>query len=110
MMMIDSGFNLLFIVCILLSYIMFSADGFHSTFIFSLDVDEEIEIDGTHELSFFSEDLVAEQLTYMDAVSTIWFQGERKLLVFQNTASYLSGSSTDPPLQPIRLFLLGDRF
>lgn len=32
--------------------------------------EEEMEIDGSEEFSVFPEDVVAEQLTYMDAVST----------------------------------------
>uniref|UniRef100_A0A452IP81 Uncharacterized protein n=1 Tax=Gopherus agassizii TaxID=38772 RepID=A0A452IP81_9SAUR len=42
-------------------------NGFHSTFTFSFDEEEEMETGGPEEFSFFPEDLVAEQLTYMDA-------------------------------------------
>ncbi|TFK02012.1 cat eye syndrome critical region protein 2 [Platysternon megacephalum] len=42
-------------------------NGFHGTFTFSLDEEEEMETGGPKEFSFFPEDLVAEQLTYMDA-------------------------------------------
>uniref|UniRef100_A0A8C3HR37 Ral guanine nucleotide dissociation stimulator like 1 n=1 Tax=Chrysemys picta bellii TaxID=8478 RepID=A0A8C3HR37_CHRPI len=42
-------------------------NGFHNTFSFSLDEEEEMETGGPEEFSFFPEDLVAEQLTYMDA-------------------------------------------
>ncbi|XP_043377125.1 ral guanine nucleotide dissociation stimulator-like 1 isoform X8 [Chelonia mydas] len=42
-------------------------NGFHSTFTFSLDEEEGMETGGPEEFSFFPEDLVAEQLTYMDA-------------------------------------------
>ncbi|XP_039339701.1 ral guanine nucleotide dissociation stimulator-like 1 isoform X4 [Mauremys reevesii] len=42
-------------------------NGFHSTFAFSFDEEEEMETGGPEEFSFFPEDLVAEQLTYMDA-------------------------------------------
>ncbi|XP_043346999.1 ral guanine nucleotide dissociation stimulator-like 1 isoform X7 [Dermochelys coriacea] len=42
-------------------------NGFHSTFTFSLDEEEGLETGGPEEFSFFPEDLVAEQLTYIDA-------------------------------------------
>ncbi|XP_067156649.1 ral guanine nucleotide dissociation stimulator-like 1 isoform X2 [Apteryx mantelli] len=42
-------------------------NGFHSTSPCNLDDEEEMEISGPEEFSFFREDLVAEQLTYMDA-------------------------------------------
>ncbi|XP_065514252.1 ral guanine nucleotide dissociation stimulator-like 1 [Caloenas nicobarica] len=42
-------------------------DGFHSLSPHNLDNEEELEISSPEELSFFQEDLVAEQLTYMDA-------------------------------------------
>ncbi|XP_010211669.1 PREDICTED: ral guanine nucleotide dissociation stimulator-like 1 isoform X2 [Tinamus guttatus] len=42
-------------------------NGFHSTSPCNLDDEEEMEISGPEEFSFFQEDLVAEQLTYMDA-------------------------------------------
>ncbi|OXB84327.1 UNVERIFIED_CONTAM: hypothetical protein H355_007210, partial [Colinus virginianus] len=43
-------------------------DGFHSTSPCNLYDEEEMEMSGPEEFSFFQEDLVAEQLTYMDAV------------------------------------------
>ncbi|XP_064371645.1 ral guanine nucleotide dissociation stimulator-like 1 isoform X2 [Dromaius novaehollandiae] len=42
-------------------------NGFHSTSPCNLDDEEEMEISSPEEFSFFQEDLVAEQLTYMDA-------------------------------------------
>ncbi|XP_065514231.1 ral guanine nucleotide dissociation stimulator-like 1 [Caloenas nicobarica] len=42
-------------------------DGFHSLSPHNLDNEEELEISSPEEFSFFQEDLVAEQLTYMDA-------------------------------------------
>ncbi|NXA34083.1 RGL1 protein, partial [Eudromia elegans] len=42
-------------------------NGFHSTCPCNLDDEDEMEISGAEEFSFFQEDLVAEQLTYMDA-------------------------------------------
>ncbi|NXC41081.1 RGL1 protein, partial [Penelope pileata] len=42
-------------------------NGFHSTSSCNLYDEEEMEISGPEEFSFFQEDLVAEQLTYMDA-------------------------------------------
>ncbi|XP_068809712.1 ral guanine nucleotide dissociation stimulator-like 1 isoform X2 [Struthio camelus] len=42
-------------------------NGFHSTSPWNLDDEEEMEISAPEEFSFFQEDLVAEQLTYMDA-------------------------------------------
>lgn len=46
-------------------------DEFHSTSPCNLYDEEEMEISGPEEFSFFREDLVAEQLTYMDAVCTV---------------------------------------
>lgn len=43
-------------------------DGLLSTMSFSPEEEEELESGGSAELTTFSEDLVAEQLTYMDAV------------------------------------------
>ncbi|XP_028936533.1 ral guanine nucleotide dissociation stimulator-like 1 isoform X2 [Ornithorhynchus anatinus] len=42
-------------------------NGFHSTLNFSLEEEEELERGGAGEFPLFPEDLVAEQLTYMDA-------------------------------------------
>ncbi|KAM9283448.1 ral guanine nucleotide dissociation stimulator-like 1 isoform 1-T1 [Morus bassanus] len=42
-------------------------DGFHNTSPCNLYDEEELEISSPEEFSFFQEDLVAEQLTYMDA-------------------------------------------
>ncbi|XP_075013115.1 ral guanine nucleotide dissociation stimulator-like 1 [Calonectris borealis] len=42
-------------------------DGFHSTSLCNLYDEEEMEISSPEDLSFFQDDLVAEQLTYMDA-------------------------------------------
>ncbi|NXS42106.1 RGL1 protein, partial [Balaeniceps rex] len=42
-------------------------DGFHNTSPCNLYDEEELEISSSEEFSFFEEDLVAEQLTYMDA-------------------------------------------
>ncbi|OXB55437.1 hypothetical protein ASZ78_007111 [Callipepla squamata] len=42
-------------------------NGFHSTSPCNLYDEEEMEMSGPEEFSFFQEDLVAEQLTYMDA-------------------------------------------
>uniref|UniRef100_A0A8D0GUX5 Ral guanine nucleotide dissociation stimulator like 1 n=1 Tax=Sphenodon punctatus TaxID=8508 RepID=A0A8D0GUX5_SPHPU len=42
-------------------------NGFHSTLTFSLHEDENLETSASEDFSFFPEDLVAEQLTYMDA-------------------------------------------
>ncbi|XP_029082740.1 ral guanine nucleotide dissociation stimulator-like 1 [Monodon monoceros] len=44
-----------------------NVDGFPSTISFSLEEEEELEGGGSAEFTCFSEDLVAEQLTYMDA-------------------------------------------
>lgn len=43
-------------------------DGLLNTSSFSLEEEEELESGGSAEFTCFSEDLVAEQLTYMDAV------------------------------------------
>ncbi|NXE75307.1 RGL1 protein, partial [Cochlearius cochlearius] len=64
-------------------------DGFHSTSICNLYDEEELEISNPEEFSFFQEDLVAEQLTYMDAklfkkvvpyhcLGCIWSQRDKK--------------------------------
>ncbi|NXA48997.1 RGL1 protein, partial [Nothocercus julius] len=64
-------------------------NGFHSTSPCNLDDEEEMEICGPEEFSFFQEDLVAEQLTYMDAklfkkvvphhcLGCIWSQRDKK--------------------------------
>ncbi|NWI15913.1 RGL1 protein, partial [Crypturellus soui] len=64
-------------------------NGFHSTSPCNLDDEEEMEISGPEEFSFFQEDLVAEQLTYMDAklfkkvvphhcLGCIWSQRDKK--------------------------------
>ncbi|NXD08500.1 RGL1 protein, partial [Nothocercus nigrocapillus] len=64
-------------------------NGFHSTSPCNLDDEEEMEICGPEEFSFFREDLVAEQLTYMDAklfkkvvphhcLGCIWSQRDKK--------------------------------
>ncbi|XP_069645692.1 ral guanine nucleotide dissociation stimulator-like 1 [Haliaeetus albicilla] len=42
-------------------------DGFHNTFSCNLFDEVELDISNSEEFSFFQEDLVAEQLTYMDA-------------------------------------------
>ncbi|XP_059003065.1 ral guanine nucleotide dissociation stimulator-like 1 isoform X1 [Mustela nigripes] len=42
-------------------------NGFPSTIFFSLEEEEELEVGGPAEFTSFPEDLVAEQLTYMDA-------------------------------------------
>lgn len=47
-------------------------DEFHSTSPCNLYDEEEMEISGPEEFSIFREDLVAEQLTYMDAVCTVY--------------------------------------
>jgi len=47
-------------------------DGFHSTFPSNLCDEEELEISSPEEFSSFPEDLVAEQLTYMDAVCRVY--------------------------------------
>ncbi|XP_065514241.1 ral guanine nucleotide dissociation stimulator-like 1 [Caloenas nicobarica] len=63
-------------------------DGFHSLSPHNLDNEEELEISSPEEFSFFQEDLVAEQLTYMDAtlfkkvvpqhcLGCIWSQREK---------------------------------
>lgn len=46
-------------------------DGFPSTIFFSLEEEEELEVGGPAEFTSFPEDLVAEQLTYMDAVCVL---------------------------------------
>lgn len=46
-------------------------DGFPSTIFFSLEEEEELEGGGPAEFTCFPEDLVAEQLTYMDAVGLL---------------------------------------
>ncbi|NXF46857.1 RGL1 protein, partial [Oceanites oceanicus] len=64
-------------------------DGFHSTSICPLYDEEETEMSSLEELSLFQEDLVAEQLTYMDAelfkkvvpyhcLGCIWSQRDKK--------------------------------
>ncbi|NWJ09400.1 RGL1 protein, partial [Crypturellus undulatus] len=64
-------------------------NAFHSTSPCNLDDEEEMEISGPEEFSFFQEDLVAEQLTYMDAklfkkvvphhcLGCIWSQRDKK--------------------------------
>ncbi|NXV99394.1 RGL1 protein, partial [Fregetta grallaria] len=64
-------------------------DGFHSTSICNLYDEEETEMNSLEELSCFPEDLVAEQLTYMDAelfkkvvpyhcLGSIWSQRDKK--------------------------------
>ncbi|XP_075278810.1 ral guanine nucleotide dissociation stimulator-like 1 isoform X3 [Opisthocomus hoazin] len=66
-----------------------SNDGFHSTFPSNLCDEEELEISSPEEFSSFPEDLVAEQLTYMDAqlfkkvvpyhcLGSIWSQRDKK--------------------------------
>lgn len=47
-------------------------DGFHSPSLCVLYHGEELEVCSPEEFSFFQEDLVAEQLTYMDAVCRIY--------------------------------------
>lgn len=46
-------------------------DGLLNTNSFSLEEEEELESGGSAEFTNFSEDLVAEQLTYMDAVGLL---------------------------------------
>lgn len=46
-------------------------DGLLNTSSFSMEEDEELESGGSAEFTSFSEDLVAEQLTYMDAVGPL---------------------------------------
>ncbi|KAK2540230.1 hypothetical protein Q9233_001102 [Columba guinea] len=46
---------------------VFSQHAFHSLSPCNLDEEEELEISGAQEFSLFQEELVAEQLTYMDA-------------------------------------------
>ncbi|NXT20346.1 RGL1 protein, partial [Syrrhaptes paradoxus] len=64
-------------------------EGFHSSSPCNLDDEEELEISGSEELSFFKDHLVAEQLTYMDAtlfkkvvpyhcLGCIWSQRDKK--------------------------------
>ncbi|XP_010075343.1 PREDICTED: ral guanine nucleotide dissociation stimulator-like 1, partial [Pterocles gutturalis] len=64
-------------------------EGFHSISTCNLDDEEELEISGSEELSFFKDHLVAEQLTYMDAMlfkkvvpyhclGCIWSQRDKK--------------------------------
>ncbi|XP_075280219.1 ral guanine nucleotide dissociation stimulator-like 1 [Opisthocomus hoazin] len=66
-----------------------SNDGFHSTFPSNLCDEEELGISSPEEFSSFPEDLVAEQLTYMDAqlfkkvvpyhcLGSIWSQRDKK--------------------------------
>lgn len=49
------------------------ADGLLNTSSFSLEEEEELESGGSAEFTCFSEDLVAEQLTYMDAVGLLLY-------------------------------------
>ncbi|NXT35110.1 RGL1 protein, partial [Pelecanoides urinatrix] len=68
---------------------MESDDGFHSISLSYLYDEEEMEISSLEDLSFFQDDLVAEQLTYMDAtlfkkvvpyhcLGCIWSQRDKK--------------------------------
>lgn len=47
-------------------------DGLHNTFPCNLFDEVELDISSPEEFSFFQEDLVAEQLTYMDAVCRVY--------------------------------------